>query len=115
MRDDVLRGDLLNVASFSADNPPDFLNVINVYTVGKEYLTTLRDMPIYETGRNYDGHSLILHGKADVIVPYTYGKRFYDEIRHSHIRLFGGYDHGFTDHEEEVAAIATEFFANELK
>ncbi|MBP5469245.1 MAG: alpha/beta hydrolase [Candidatus Riflebacteria bacterium] len=115
LRDDVLRGDLLNVASFTPENPPETLNVANTFIVGKEYLTTLKDLPIYETSRNYDGQTLVLHGKADVVVPYTYGKRFYDDIRHSHIRLFDGYDHCFTGHENEMADFATEFFLKELQ
>ena len=115
LRDDVLRGNFLNVATFTPDNLPETLNVVNVYTVGKEYLNTLKDLPIYETSRNYDGQTLIIHGKSDVIVPYTYGKRFYDEIRHSHFKLLEGQDHNFTGYEKEIADLCTEFLKNELK
>lgn len=115
LRDDVLRGNFLNVATFTPDNPPETLNVVNVYTVGKEYLNSLKELPIYETSRNYDGQTLIIHGKSDVIVPYTYGKRFYDEIRHSHFKLLDGQDHNFTGSEEKIADLCTEFLKNELK
>ena len=78
LREDNLRGNLFGVP-FDAKNPPEktFIKPLN-FTVGKDYVITGQNLPIYETARTYEGQALIIHGTGDVIVPYTYGKRFYD-------------------------------------
>ena len=85
------------------------------YTIGRQYVKTAQELPIYETARTYDGQALIIHGKADNIVPYTYGKRFYDELRHSHFCLLDGEDHMYEGREARPAGIVAQFLEKELK
>ena len=115
LRDDALRGNLFGTA-YDAANPPESVTILGgAYTIGQQYVKTAQDLPIYETARTYEGQALIIHGKADNIVPYTYGKRFHDEIRHSHFNLIEGEDHMYQNRENRPAGIVAQFLERELK
>lgn len=115
LRDDALRGNAFGTP-YDALNPPSEVTILDgAYTIGREYILTAQDLPIYETARQYDGPALVVHGKADTIVPYTYGKRFYDELRHARLCLLDGEDHMYEGRENRPAQIVAEFLERELK
>jgi dipeptidyl aminopeptidase/acylaminoacyl peptidase len=61
------------------------------------------------------GPTLIIHGTADIVVPYTYSIHFNEVIRYSHLCLLQGMDHGYSGHMAEPASLATRFLTKELK
>lgn len=114
LRDDALRG-ILQGTTYDAINPPAYVEVRGL-KVGRNYIKTAQTLPIYETAENYSGPVFLLHGTADVIVPYTYSLR-YEEIYHggAEIELLDGFDHGFTQDERRAAKIVADYFARQLK
>ncbi|MBQ7672376.1 MAG: alpha/beta fold hydrolase [Paludibacteraceae bacterium] len=115
LRDDALRGNLFGTP-YDAQNPPETLTIMGgAYTVGRDYIRTAQDLPIYETAREYKGTALIIHGKADDIVPYTYGQRFHYVIDGSRFDLLEGEDHMYTHHESLPAHLVAEFMEEVLK
>lgn len=114
LRDNLLVGYVFG-NTFDPLNPPEKFIIPHIpYTLGKNYIVSGQSLPIYETARTYEGQTLIIHGKTDIIVPYTYGKRFYDEIKHSHLKIIEDCNHAFSGHEAEVSALVTEYFKKEL-
>lgn len=115
LRDDALRGNLFGTR-YDAQNPPAEVTILGgAYTIGCDYVLTAQSLPIYETARQYDGPALVIHGKADDVVPYTYGKRFYDDLRHARLCLLDGEDHMYGGRESRPAHMVAEFLERELK
>ena len=115
LRDDALRGNLFGTP-YDALNPPSEVTILGgAYTIGRDYILTAQSLPIYETARQYDGPALVIHGKADTVVPYTYGKRFYDDLRHARLCLLDGEDHMYEGRENRPAGIVAEFLERELR
>lgn len=108
LRDDALRGYLFG-KSYNPHDLPERAPVGGNLWLGREYAQVAQTLPIYETALRYKGAACIIHGSYDVIVPYTYGERFHYVIKKSQFHLLPGLDHGFSNHEKEVAHLACEF------
>ncbi|MBQ7471318.1 MAG: alpha/beta fold hydrolase [Prevotella sp.] len=108
LRDDALRGYLFG-KSYNPHDLPERAPVGGDLWLGREYARVAQTLPIYETARLYKGSALVIHGSYDVVVPYTYGERFHYVIKNSQFKLLPGLDHGFSNHEREVAHLACEF------
>ena len=115
LRDDALRG-ILADAKYDAIRPPQAVSVHNgTYTIGRNYILTAQNLPIYETAKNYKGKTLIVQGKADVVVPYTYAQRFNEVIEGSRLELIDKLDHSYTNHTQIPAHLVAQFIAEVLK
>ncbi len=115
LRDDALRGTLFGQYYNAADPPEEVSLPGGGYTIGRNFILSAQNLPIYETARRYDGPVLIIHGKADIIVPYTYGQRFCDEMRHARICLLEGENHSYSGREDRPARMVAIFLERELK
>lgn len=82
--------------------------------VGKNYINTAMNLPIYETAENYTGPVLILHGTHDRIVPYTYSERYHEKLKNSEIRLISDEDHTFSNTYKESALLVADWLHSEL-
>ena len=71
-------------------------------------------MPIYETASKYQGPSLIVHGTADRVVPYTYGERFRDLWAGSRWELLDAFDHGFSQNIYRATGLVSDFLIEVL-
>lgn len=107
LRDDVIRGNTFG-AMYNSLDPPDFVQ-IGDKKLGRNYITTAFDLPIYETSAKYLGKACIIHGNADRIVPYTYGEHYHEIWNESELHVLNGYDHGFSQNEYRAVSIATDF------
>lgn len=114
LRDDALRGNTMG-AKYDPWNAPEYVTMPNGLKLGHDYIVTARELPIYETASRYTGPVFIIHGKADNIVPYTYGERFGHDLKNASIRLMPGEDHSFTHYTAEAAEIAADWLEKELK
>lgn len=83
--------------------------------LGRKYIETAVNLPIYETAFNYDGHVLVIHGTHDRVVPYTYGERYNKGYKHSSIKLLPEEDHGFSVNTSEAALYASDWLINQLR
>ena len=115
LRDDALRGNIMDF-KYDANNLPEYVEIYNGLRVGRNYFRVAQTLPIYETAANYQGPVFILHGTADVVVPYTYGLRYQEIYRGgAEIELLQGFDHGFSQNEKRAARIVADYFIRQLK
>ncbi len=116
LRDDALRGNIFG-EHYDAINPPEFVAIEHHGTkrLGREYILTAQTLPIYETAEKFTNPALMIHGTADIVVPYTYSLSYKKIYRRGELELIDGADHSFVGDEQRVAKIATEFFVRQLK
>ncbi len=107
MEDQVNAGMMMGI-TFDPENIPEYITVYN-HKVGREYLATIKTLNIYEKASAYHGPVCIIHGKADRVVPYSYGEK-YDEIySNSTLHLMEGETHMFNKNQSQAAATAVDF------
>lgn len=109
LRDNALDGIMFGVR-FDPDNIPEYITVFG-HRVGRAYLQTAQNLPIYETVAQYTGKICIIHGTEDSIVPYSYGVRFSEDNENAIVHLIEGDDHAFSRYLDEAATTAVEFLS----
>ena len=110
LRDDVVRGDLFDV-KFDPNKPAKhYLAIPGNRKVGLDYITTLKDLPIYEVTAKYTGPVFIIHGKSDTVVPYTCGILYKHFCPNSRLELIDRADHGFLNDLSGTMKKAADFF-----
>ena len=112
LRDDIRNGRLFGV-TFNTAPLPEYIN-IGYYRIGRRYLETMRDLPVYEDAARFRGPALIVHGTADRIVPYACGERYRDILQNGELVTLEGVDHLYSDHTDEAARIVADFFIKTL-
>lgn len=119
LRDDAIRGttqgatyDPYNLKSDYVELPPRMDG--QSLKVGRNYIETAMNLPIYETAANYTGPVLILHGTHDRIVPYTYSERYHEKFKDSEIRLISDEDHTFSNTYKESALLVADWLHSQL-
>lgn len=114
LREDAIRGMTMGVL-YDPFDPPEYIELPDDLKLGREYLTTSCDIPIYETASKYTGKACIIHGAKDIIVPYTYGERYHQIWKDSELHILDGIDHMFSEEGLENATnIATTFLSRQL-
>ena len=66
-------------------------------------------LPIYERSSLYKGPVLLVHGKKDKIVPYSYSEKYHQVYSNSEIHLFEKENHFLSKHRKEIVALAIDF------
>ena len=107
MTDDALEGKLM-WRHYDPANPPETLNVF-FHRVGREYIKVNQTLPIYERSSLYKGPVLLVHGKKDKIVPYSYSEKYHQVYSNSEIHLFEKENHFLSKHRKEIVALAIDF------
>ncbi len=116
LRDDALRGNTMGAVYDPWNLTSDFIQLpFGGLKLGRKYIETAVNLPIYETAFNYDGPVLVIHGTHDRIVPYTYGERYNQGYKHSCIKLIPGEDHGFSAYTSEAALYASDWLIKQLR
>lgn len=113
LRDDALRGNTMG-AVYDPWNAPESVDLFNGLKLGRNYIETARDLPIYEVVSQYTGPALVIHGRKDTIVPYTYGERFAHDLSAAHLKLIEDEDHSFTRHTAEAAGLVSRWLESIL-
>lgn len=83
--------------------------------VGKKYIETAMNLPIYETAKNYEGPALLVHGTHDRIAPYTYSELYHEKLKNSELHLVSDEDHTFTNTCNESALLVADWLHAQLK
>lgn len=113
LKEDARRGVLFGV-SYNPENPPEYVEIFGGHKVGRNYIQTAIDLPIYETAVQYQGPACIIHGKSDSIVPYTYAEVYNYIYINSELHLLSGQDHSFTQNVDQATDIAANYLAKQL-
>lgn len=116
LRDDALRGNTMGAMYDPWNMTTDYIQLpFGNLKLGRKYIESAVNLPIYETALNYTGPVLIIHGTHDRVVPYTYGERYNQGYRNSSIKLIPGEDHSFTVNTAEAALYATDWLVKQLR
>lgn len=108
LRDDALRGSTMG-ATYDPWHLPEYVALPSGHKLGRDYIQTALDLPVYSTAARYRGLSLVIHGMADRIVPYTYGQRFGEVMSGCEVVLVPGEDHGFSSNTGYAASVAAKW------
>ncbi len=119
LRDDALRGNTMGATYDPWNFKGDYIELphspeAGALLLGKNYVETAINLPIYETAANYDGPTLIVQGTHDQIVPYTYAERYHEKIRHSELKLISDENHTFTKTQKETSILVADWLHSKL-
>ena len=114
--DDAKSGKIFD-ARIDPANPPETIPLFGgTKQLGGCYVRDAQKLPLYETVAKAGSRGVrsicVIHGKADPIVPYSYGQRFCDAASSAAVpcqaefHLLYGANHGFSQREKEVAELA---------
>lgn len=113
LKDDALNGVLMGKHYNPAD-PPETLRVF-FRRVGRNYFTVAQKLPIYELSSQYSGPVLLIHGKKDKIVPYSYSEKYHSLYQQSELILLEKENHLLSKCKKEVVARCVEFLKKYLR
>lgn len=95
-------------ATYDPRRIPDSVNVDGRHHVGGLYFRMAQSLPIYEVTRQFEGPTLVVFGKKDVVVAQEAAQRYLDGAKQGELALYDELDHGLqgADHERMMARIA---------
>lgn len=120
LRDDAIRGITMGASYNPNDLKGDYVQLPGRgdnpgLKLGKNYIETAMNLPIYETAGNYTGPAMIFQGTHDRIVPYTYAERYHSSIADSLLKLVPDEDHSFTLTNDETALAVADWLHSVLR
>ncbi len=113
LKEDTARGELFGV-KYDPKNPPEFITLKTGLKVGRAFLTTTQQLPIYEVSATYTGPVLVLHSQEDPLVPYRYGVVYSLMFPHAQLKTVHGFDHNFTQDTPSADKIVADYFEKQL-
>ncbi len=111
LREDAIRGNTFG-KMYDPINPPEYIELWGGQKLGRNYILTARNLPIYERSCTYTGKVSVIHGTGDVVVPFSYGEHYAHDFKHAELHLLDGFDHGFSQDAEQATNLAVDFLAN---
>lgn len=114
LRDDALRGFTMGAQynPWHLDKP--YYTLASGERLGRAYIQTAMNLPIYETTEKFKGPALIFNGMADQVVPYTYAQRYKDVLPQGELVIMPGEDHSCSVNPQFVINLVSEWLINEL-
>lgn len=113
LTEDTAKGDLFGVR-YDTKNVPEYITLSNGLKVGRAFLATTPDVPIYETSKHYTGPVLVVHSQDDQLVPYHYGVEFSQIYKDARLETLHGFDHNFTQDTPAVNQKIADYLAEQL-
>lgn len=114
LRDDALRG-ITHGGHFDPWHLTDYVYPVSGgHSIGRAYIQTAMNIPIYATSEKYSGPALVINGMVDVVVPYTYAERYHRVLQNSVLHLIPGENHTYNYSPEYVINIVTDWLKNQL-
>ncbi len=115
----VLRDDALRGMTHGGHFDPWHLNeevypVSGGHSIGRPYIQSAMNLPIYETAEKFTGPALIINGMADVVVPYTYAERYHRVLQDSTLHIIPGENHTYNYSPQYVIGIVTNWLKDQL-
>ena len=115
LRDDAIRGNTQGAQYDPWNFKGDYVELPRGgYKLGRKYVESALNLPIYETAWRYTGPVLVIQGTHDRIVPYTYAERYDQGYKDSKLELIPGEDHSFTKNTAEAALYASDWLSKQI-
>ncbi len=115
----VLKDDVRNGCTFGSrydpKNPPEFVKLPGGREIGREFIKSAYDLPIFETARKFKGPVCLIHGTGDPIAKTRHVQEFHKDYARSELHLMDGDDHGLSRTFGEVREIAAEFISRDAR
>jgi len=108
LRDDAIRGNTMGVM-YDPLNPPEYVEIFNGLKLGRDYIRTAFDLPIYETAEKYTGKVCLIHGTGDRVVPYTFSEHYNRVYKNAEMHIIPAEDHGFSHDMPGAVALGVQF------
>lgn len=96
-------------AEFDSHNPPAEMAVWNNGILGGKFITTMRDLPIYEISAPYKGRVCLIHGDDDWLIPYTDSETYHLIWPQSEFHKLNNCEHLFYGKYSDVTNIILKF------
>lgn len=110
----MLMGNFFGIR-FDPWNMPEYIELWDGKKLGRNYMQTMRDLPIYQAAHKYNGHTLVLNGTHDNVVPYNYAIRYAEVMPKAELKLVEGEDHGFTKTADATEGYVAEWIKKNTK
>ena len=98
---------------FDPNYIPDYITAYH-HRIGKMYLETTQELPIYATARKYVGPVYIVQGKSDQEVPYQESQEFASIYSNCQLNLLDNENHFFNNHMDLAVSCVIDFFRKHL-
>lgn len=115
LRDDAIRGNTQGAQYDPWNLQSDYVELPRGYKLGRKYIESAVNLPIYETAWRYNGPVLVIHGTHDRVVPYTYSERYEQGYKDCTLKLIPDEDHSFKKNTAEAALLATDWLSKQIK
>ena len=92
-KDQAIEGNTLGYR-FDPHNIPEYVLAYG-RKIGRKYLKTAQELPIYETAAQYQGPVCIIQGKKDDLVPLKYSEKYAKIYKNSELHLLDNEVHLF--------------------
>lgn len=114
LRDDALRGDTQGTKydPWHLDKP--WYLLAGKLHLGRPYIQTAMNLPIYETTAKYDGPTLIMNGMADRVVPYTYAERYKQALPQAELVIVPGENHTWSENPQYAVKLVSDCLLKRL-
>lgn len=115
IKDNAQNGHFFGI-KYDNDNLPEYITAPYGQKVGRDYLKTARELPLYEISEKYSGPVLIIHSAEDEIVPYKYAEEFNAIYNgNSTLKTIHNDNHNFTTAPQYVIDIVTDFITRQTQ
>lgn len=116
LRDDAIRGNTQGAIYDPWNFKGDYVELPGRgLKLGRNYIESALNLPIYETAWRYTGPVLVIQGTHDRVVPYTYAERYQQGYRHCTLCLIPDEDHGFSLNTSEAALYAADWLTKQIR
>lgn len=114
LRDDALRGNTQGTTydPWHLDKP--WYLLVGKLHLGRPYIQTAMNLPIYETTAKYTGPALIMNGMADVVVPYTYAERYKQAMPQAELVIVPGENHTWSENPQYAIKLVSDWLTKRL-
>ena len=113
LTEDTAKGDLFGV-KYDTQQVPAYITLSNGLKVGRAFLATTPNVPIYAVSSRYTGPVLVVHSQDDQLVPYHYGEEFSRIYKEGKLETLHGLDHNFTQDTAGVNTQIAGYLSEEL-
>ena len=113
LKEDTAKGDLFGVR-YDTKNVPQYITLSNGLKVGRAFLETTPNVPIYAVSARYTGPVWVVHSQDDQLVPYRYGVEFSQIYKDAKLETLHGFDHNFTQDHRAVNKQVADYLVLQL-
>ena len=111
-KDQAQNGNTLGI-NFDPGNIPEYITAFN-HKIGRDYLKTAQDLPIYDMSEKYTGPVCIIQGKKDENVPFSEAESFCKIYKNCHLHLLDDENHFFKINPDKAINIAVDFLKDTI-